>query len=107
MTYSLRFLPEVEEDVMAGYVWYEKKSKGLGEDFLRMFYACDIEISRNPLMYPKVYEEFRRRLLRKFPYAVYFITENDEIIVVGLFHCARDPRTIKTELENRDETDRL
>ncbi len=106
MTYSLRFLPEVEEDVIAGYVWYEEKSKGLGEDFLRVFYACAVEISRNPLIYPKVYEEFRRRLLRRFPYAVYFVIENDEIIVFGLFHCARDPRTIRTELENRDETDR-
>jgi plasmid stabilization system protein ParE len=105
MTYSLRFLPEVEEDVIAGYVWYEEKSKGLGEDFLRIFYASAIEISRSPLIYPKVYEEFRRRLLRRFPYAVYFTIENSEITVFGLFHCARDPRTIKTELGNRDETD--
>jgi plasmid stabilization system protein ParE len=105
MTYSLRFLPEIEEDVIAGYVWYEEKSKGLGEDFLRMFYACTTEIARNPLIFPKVHEEFRRRLLRRFPYAVYFMKENDEIIVFGLFHCARDPRTIRTELENRDETD--
>ena len=105
MTFSLRFLPEVEEDVMAGYVWYEKKSHGLGEDFIRIFYACAIEISRNPLIYPKVYEEFRRRLLRRFPYAVYFTIENGEITVFGLFHCARDPRTVKAELENRDEAD--
>jgi plasmid stabilization system protein ParE len=102
MTYSLRFLPEVEEDVIAGYVWYEEKSKGLGEDFLRIFYACAIEISRNPLIYPKVYEEFRRRLLRRFPYAIYFTLENDVITVFGLFHCARDPRTIRIELENRE-----
>jgi hypothetical protein len=40
MTYPLRFLPEIEEDVINGYVWYETKSRGLGEDFLRMFYAC-------------------------------------------------------------------
>jgi len=32
MTYELRFLPEVEEDVIAGYLWYEAKSSGLGED---------------------------------------------------------------------------
>jgi plasmid stabilization system protein ParE len=105
MTFSLRFLPEVEEDVMAGYVWYEEKSYGLGEDFIRIIYACTIEISRNPLIYPKVYEEFRRRLLRRFPYAVYFTIENGEITVFGLFHCARDPRTVKAELENRDEAD--
>ena len=27
MTYNLLFLPEVEEDVIAGYVWYEGKSR--------------------------------------------------------------------------------
>jgi hypothetical protein len=26
MTYVLRFLPEVEEDAVAAYAWYEKKS---------------------------------------------------------------------------------
>jgi hypothetical protein len=31
MTHTLRFLPEVEEDVIGGYVWYEAKSLGLGE----------------------------------------------------------------------------
>ncbi len=34
MTYILHFLPEVEEDVIAGYVWYEGKEPGLGEEFL-------------------------------------------------------------------------
>jgi hypothetical protein len=26
MTYVLRFLPKVEEDAVAAYAWYEKKS---------------------------------------------------------------------------------
>jgi hypothetical protein len=30
MTYTLRFLPDVEEDVMVGYTWYEEKAPGLG-----------------------------------------------------------------------------
>ncbi|NOR05319.1 MAG: hypothetical protein GQ575_03310 [Deltaproteobacteria bacterium] len=29
MTYTIRFLPEVEEDVIAGYAWYEEKAPGL------------------------------------------------------------------------------
>lgn len=64
MTYTLRFLPEVKEDVLAGYAWYEKKAPGLGEEFLRIFYAFAGEVLRNPLLYPKVYQEFRRHLLR-------------------------------------------
>lgn len=48
MTYSLLFLPEIEEDSINGYFWYEEKGKGLGEDFLRIFYACSEKIRRNP-----------------------------------------------------------
>lgn len=103
MTYSLRFLREVEEDLIAAYVWYETKTAGLGEEFLSMFYACCGEIPRNPLLYPKVYREFRRRLLRRFPYAIYFRLQGNEIVVFGVFHCARDPRTIRVSLRGRDD----
>ena len=103
MTYTLRFLPEVEEDVMGGYVWYGRKSPGLGEEFLRVFYACAGEIPRHPLLYPKAHGEFRRRLLRRFPYAVYFRIEDDTVIVFGVFHCARDPRTVGAKLRDRNE----
>ena len=103
MTYTLHFLPEVEEDVIGGYAWYEDKSQGLGEEFLRIFYACAGEIPRNPLLYPKVYKDFRRCLLRRFPYAVYFTIKDNQIIVIGFFHCARDPRTIKFNLQTRKE----
>jgi len=72
MRYSLSFRPEVEDDVISGYVWYEKKATGLGEEFLRVFYACASEIPRNPLLYRKVHKDFRRCLLKRFPYAIYF-----------------------------------
>lgn len=71
-----------------------------------MFYACAGEIRQNPLLYPKVHNEFRRRLLRRFPYAMYFTIQGDKIIVLGLFHCARDPRTIGTEVRDREEPER-
>jgi plasmid stabilization system protein ParE len=105
MTYNLRFLPEVEEDVITGYLWYEEKSPGLGEEFLRMFYASAGELPRNPLLYSKVYNEFRRRLLRRFPYAIYFMIKDGEIIVFGVFHCARDPRAIRMKLRDREESE--
>lgn len=30
MSYDLRFLPEVEEDLFSGYAWYEDKARALG-----------------------------------------------------------------------------
>jgi len=106
MTYTLRFLPEVEEDAIGGHGWYETKSPGLGEEFLRMLYACAGDVSRNPQLYRKVYGEFRRCLLRRFPFAIYFMIKDDQVIITGLFHCARDPRFVGTKLRDRKASER-
>jgi hypothetical protein len=103
MNYSLSFLPEVEDDAIAGFMWYEQKSKGLGEDFLRIFYACASEVQHNPLLYRKVYKDFRRRLLKRFPYAIYFRIVRKNIVVYGLFHCARSPKILKKALVGRQQ----
>jgi hypothetical protein len=103
MTYTLCFLPEVEDDAIAGYAWYETKSLGLGEEFLRMFYACAGGLTSNPLLYRKVYGEFRRCLLRRFPFAIYFVVKGERVIVIGLFHCARGPRIVGTKLRGRNQ----
>jgi toxin ParE1/3/4 len=102
MNYVLRFLPEVETDVLNGRLRYEEKSAGLGEEFLRVFYACSQELARVQMAHEEVHGEFRRRLLRRFPYAVYFRVEDDCVIVFGLFHCARDPRRSRSELGGRE-----
>jgi hypothetical protein len=102
MNGSLYFLPEVEEDVIAGYEWYESKNSGLGDEFLHMVYAKAGEISRNPLVNSKVHHEFRRQLIRRFPYAIYYIAEEKDVIVCGIFHCARDPGQIRKILRKRE-----
>jgi len=101
MNYSLHFLPEIESDIANGYMWYEQKSRGLGEEFLRMFYAKAQEIQRNPLLYQTVYKGFRRCLLRRFPYTIYFNIDEQNVIVYGLFHCARNPKAINKNLRER------
>jgi len=37
MSFSIHFLPAVEEDAINGYAWYEGRAKELGEEFLRVF----------------------------------------------------------------------
>ena len=44
MNYSVKFRPEVEFDANNAYHWYESKSNGLGEEFLRIFYTNAVEI---------------------------------------------------------------
>ncbi|NCO34003.1 MAG: hypothetical protein AUJ92_10005 [Armatimonadetes bacterium CG2_30_59_28] len=101
MIHDLSFVPEVEDDAIAGYHWYEQKAPGLGEEFLRVFYASASEAARDPLHSPKVYGEFRRRLLRRFPYALYYRIEEPTVVVYGLLHCARSPLLIRGTLIDR------
>ena len=61
MRYLLSFLSEVEEDAVSAYIWYEEKSKGLGEESLRAFYASAAEIAQTPSLYPKIYKNFKIR----------------------------------------------
>jgi hypothetical protein len=105
MRYDIRFVPDVEEDVVTGYRWYEGKVPGLGDEFLQMFYRCVEGIKRNPLVSATVYHDFRRSLFRRFPYAVYFRVQGNAAIVFGVFHCARDPRRTGSTLLERDQQD--
>ncbi|MHA1682326.1 MAG: type II toxin-antitoxin system RelE/ParE family toxin [Promethearchaeota archaeon] len=101
MNYTLVIHPEVGNDALLAYNWYEAKSLGLGEEFLRVFYSCISEIENQPLIFQKVEGECRRNLLRRFPYCVYYIIKKDQVIILGLFHSARDPRKITKFLKQR------
>jgi len=72
MAAKLVVAPEAELDVTEAYVWYETRRVGLGEEFLNSVDACIERIRRQPAIYPRVYEEYRRALIRRFPYAIFF-----------------------------------
>lgn len=72
MNYRILFVPELEEDLFSGYLWYAAKLKGLGEEYLRDFQDRAKGIETNPFLNAVVYKTFRRRLLKRFPYAVYY-----------------------------------
>ena len=101
----LRFLPQVADDVRSGTIWYEEKAPGLGHEFRRAFVARATEVGRHPLIYREVYRDFRRCLIRRFPYGMYFRVDGDLVIVFGLFHSARDPETVNASLEKRGDRD--
>lgn len=91
MTYEIILRPEAAREVQEAFDWYEEKSEGLGLEFLRAADACIAGIQRNPLASPIMHQEIRRALLRKFPYALFYIVSEERIIVLACFHAKRDP----------------
>jgi plasmid stabilization system protein ParE len=48
-----------------------------------------------PELYPLVYKDFRRALLHRFPYSVFYVVSAPIVLVVGVVHQARDEETWK------------
>ena len=85
MPYSLSFLPEVEDDVMSAYFWYEEKSRGLGEEFLRIFYASSAEIARIPNLYQKVYKISIVVFSKDFPTLFILLSKRKQLLYMAYF----------------------
>ena len=92
MVKQFHILPEAEQDAADGYGWYEERQPGLGEEFLRCVEACVQSIRRNPEIYGIVHESYRRALVRRFPYAVFYEYAEDTVTIYAIFHCSQDPR---------------
>lgn len=92
MTAAIVVRPEAEAEIAEAYQWYEDQSVGLGLEFLRALDASLSAIQRFPASYAVVHKEIRRAVLRRFPYSVYYLYENDTIAVIACFHGSRDPK---------------
>jgi plasmid stabilization system protein ParE len=91
-----------EADIAEAARWYEQRSPGLGSEFLRAVDVVLAEIARMPERYPLVCGNARRALLRRFPYAVFFVATADLVSVLACLHARRDPNL----WQERSEADR-
>ena len=71
--------------------WYERQHIGLGVRLLEEVDACLQEIAIRPEIFKKVRGEVRRVLLRRFPYAIHFLPERSQIVVLAIFQPRRNP----------------
>jgi toxin ParE1/3/4 len=90
MTLPVRFLPEARQDALDTRAWYEDRQSGLGALFSKSLAAAVERLQAAPLSFPQVMGAVRRVILQRFPYAVYFRQEADEIIVLAV-HGRQDP----------------
>ena len=98
MAAELIIAPEARRDIEEAYDWYENRRVGLGEEFLGCVDACIEAICRNPELYAKIFRDYRRGVVRRFPYAVFYEFEADTVTVYCVFHTSRDPEKWRTRL---------
>ena len=82
---------EAEQDLKETHEWYEAQRQNLGIEFIDEIDAVIHKIEETPQQYRKIYKNIRRALCKRFPYAVYFIKANQDIVVIGALHHRRNP----------------
>jgi len=73
MSRRLILRPAAEADIEDAYRWYEDQRTGLGAEFLRAIEAILAVVEREPELYAPIHKNARRVLLRRFPYAVFYV----------------------------------
>jgi plasmid stabilization system protein ParE len=95
MSYRLIVRPEAETDIRNAYFRYDKEVPGLGVQFLDAVDDSLDRISEDPLHYAIIAGGIRRKLLRKFPYGLFFVFEEEEVRVLSVLQQAQSPELWK------------
>lgn len=92
---QIRLTSRASKELEAAAYWYEEQSRGLGSEFIRTIDASLLRICRAPTLYPVAFDDMRRCLIKKFPFGIFFVLEQDHIVVISVFHSRRDPKKLK------------
>ncbi len=91
MLKKVKFVEEASCEFRESVEWYESRAKGLGLRFTDEIDSTVERIRLNPHLYPKVTGNIRRIQVNRFPYSVFYTTEDDTILILRIFHNKRKP----------------
>jgi plasmid stabilization system protein ParE len=99
MKHKVIVRPEAEDDLKESFSWYEDKRRGLGYDFLLQVDAGINFIKRNPEIHPIEYRGTRKHLIKRFPYKIVYLKEEEKIVIVAVIHGRRRPDLIRKRID--------
>ncbi len=101
--YALIIDIEAYQDIATAKEWYESQQVGLGNRFVLGFDAAIQLLKTNPHIYQKAYEEYRRVLIKKFPYAIFYAIDEieKEVEIIAVFHTNQNPENLETKIKGR------
>ncbi len=91
MKYELIIKQEANLEIIESYLFYETKSKGLGERFLENLDFYFERIQNFPEHYQTKRKPYREAVVKKFPFVIIYEVIENEVIVYAVFHSSRNP----------------
>jgi toxin ParE1/3/4 len=94
------FREEARADALSAFSFYEERREGLGERFRDHLGVAITAIQRSPELYSVVHRDLRRRLVERFPYAVFYRLYPGVVVIVAVMHARQNPAMWKRRASN-------
>jgi len=78
-------------DLASARDWYDQRALQLGDRFLDEAMLAIRVACERPQSFPEVRRAVRGVRCKRFPYRVYFTVQNERMVVLAVYHTARDP----------------
>ena len=92
---KLFYTSRAKEDIDLAFMWYERQRRGLGFDFLDCMESSVNLIIQTPDLYKTIELDeqlkFQVCLIRRFPFSIFYIVENEKIIIHSVFDNRQNP----------------
>lgn len=87
-----RFHPEARVEVRAIAAWYRERSREAARGFTEVVADGIRSIREHPEAWPTWRRaDLRRRVLRRYPYSIFYVIEGEAIVIVAVAHHRRRP----------------
>ncbi len=80
------------------FCYYQQQMNGLGDDFIKEIMAAINRVKLNPYAWSIFSENTRRCLVNRFPYAIIYQIDEEQILIVAIAHLHRNPEYWKNRI---------
>lgn len=87
----IKILASAEDDLLAGFRFYETQREGLGAYFLDSLFADIDSLMIHAGVHRLVFGKYHRLLASRFPFAVYYTPDEHVAVVHAVLDCRRNP----------------
>jgi len=88
---KIRIVPGAREELIMAADYYESKLSGLGGEFIEEVSVTYEHIKAQPQSGVQIWGKIRYRILRRFPYTIFYTESDEEIRILAVAHQKRLP----------------
>ena len=94
----IKILDLAERDLLEGFLFYEAQQQGLGSYFLSNLYGEIESLQLYAGIHEKLYKDYRRLLAHRFPFAIYYTVEDEDVSIHAVVDCRKNPAWLRKRL---------